>query len=313
MKEILYTKFNSTRKPEYQVSTSIVVEDGKKYVVKKAIQYVAEEHLKIVSENAKKIESLYSQIKVVSNKSSQNALVFPFITGKSLLDNVDFANDSLEEIVEKVKNVLIKVNTYNPEYMCDFEMTDAFATLFENCNPKDEKATTISNVDGILGNFVETEDGTIWSIDYEWVLDFPVPIRFVIYRSLLYLYTDYQATLERYTSLDGFFKCFDFTEGDINLFQNMEECFQHYVHGKNREYIYVDRYKKTSVSLETMQNEIESKKAIEEELRLTKNHANNLEAIVEQQQSKINKMKKAIKNPLYAVSLLGHKLFRKDR
>ena len=145
MKEILYTKYNSTRKSEYQVSTSIVIEDNEKYVIKKAMQQKAEKHLLSICENARKIENLYSNIQIISNEKNDNVLKFPFIKGNALLKNIDFQNDSLNSIVEQLKEILTKIHTYNPEYVCDFKMTKNFSEFFTNCVPEDEKATTISN------------------------------------------------------------------------------------------------------------------------------------------------------------------------
>lgn len=314
MKEILYTKFNSTRKPEYQVSTSIVLEDEKKYVEKKAIQQVAEAHLKTVSENKKKIDALYTQIKLIPNEYDQKVLSFPYITGKSLMNDIDFQNDSLDVIIQKIKMILYVITSYNEEFLCDFEMTDEFAEFFKDCVPKDEESTKVSNVDGILGNFVKAEDGTIWCIDYEWVLDFPVPVRYVVYRSLVYLYIDNNAMLAGQISLKNFLGKFGYSEEDIQLFEKMEESFQQYVHGKNREYIYVNQYQKKRVYFSDLQNAMTNLQAAQHELLLARNHADNLQMVVDEQriaienlQNTVEKYKKAVRNPIYAVKLFLNK------
>lgn len=353
MKDILYTKYNSTRKPEYRVSTSIIEENGQKYVVKKAMQQEAKPHLAVIVENGEKLAKLYSNIEIIENEYKLDFVVFPFVKGKSLLNGINFEDDAIEEIVEKLKAILFRVNSYNPEYVSEFEMTESFAKLFTGCEPQQEKATLVSNIDGILGNFVETEDGKIWCIDYEWVLDFPVPIRYVIYRSLLYLYVENGVALSGKITLKDFLAKFEFQPEDVQLFHNMEECFQQYVHGTNREYIYLDNYQKEITRFAVMQDAMVRMPSLEEELRLTKNHADNLQtmndnlfdklaeqdiyiedldkttreqsevlvlqgstidalsATVQEQQAYIEKMKRAIKNPFYAIYWLGQKLYKK--
>ena len=54
MREVLYTKYNSRRRPIFQLSTSILEEDGKRFAQKKAIQAHAEEHLRNMVVNREK-------------------------------------------------------------------------------------------------------------------------------------------------------------------------------------------------------------------------------------------------------------------
>lgn len=281
MRKVLYTKYNSTRVPAYQVSTSIIQADAKKIVEKKAMQLVAREHLEQIQKNRELLADLYTDIELIPCEQVGDGLVFPFVAGKSILDDIDFRADDINRIVEKIKTYFLKINKYNPEYVSEFVMTEDFAHLFEGCQPKKEMATSITNVDAIFGNFVEDEDGKVWCIDYEWVLNFPVPIRYIEYRNLLYIYTEHVQQLASRICLEDFFRLFEYDEEDIRLFGNMEEKFQEKVHGKNRKYIYTEKYKKTNKKMVDIFEDVNRLPVVEKEVELTRNHANNLQGMVD--------------------------------
>lgn len=301
MKDVLYTKYNSLRKPEYQIGTSIYLEDGQKYVEKKAIQQSAIAHIETISQNADKIRDLYADIKILSGEREEKRIVFPFLDGKSLLWDLDVHNDTLDQIVEKLQRVIDKINQYHPAYIKEFEMTEDFREFFGEVSPKAEPAISIANLDGIFGNFVETRDGNVWCIDCEWVVEFPVPIRFITYRCLQYFYIENYVFLRNKAEEPDFIKAFGFSEEDLNLFAAMEEAFQQQIFGKNHEYIYVNNYKKPSETFESVMHGLHG---LEDKNR-------DLERIVGEQQAYIERMQKAMKNPLYAAKLMIGKITEK--
>ena len=65
MKKVLYTKFNSYRKTEYQIKTSILEEDGTRYVVKEAMNQKALHQLDRMKENYRLLSDAYKDIKVI--------------------------------------------------------------------------------------------------------------------------------------------------------------------------------------------------------------------------------------------------------
>lgn len=301
MREVLYTKYNSVRKPEYQISTSIFVENDTKYVEKKAIQKSALAHVENIAKNAEKIKAVYKDIQVLSGECEDGKIVFPFLEGKSLLDDIDVKNEELDCIVEKLKKVLKKIHNYSSKYVDTFYMTESFENFFKGCNPEEEPAVILANIDGIFGNFIEKEDGSIWCIDCEWVLDFYVPIRYIEYRSLLYFYVENYTYLRKRAEEKQFISMFGFSDKDMELFSAMEEAFQQRVHGENRKYIYVDNYKKPTTTFFTLL----------EQLDIAQKKVESMALMIDEQHQYIQQTHRALRNPLYGLQLMGKKIKNK--
>jgi AspT/YidE/YbjL antiporter-like protein len=76
-----------------------------------------------------------------------------------------------------------------------------------------------------------------------------VPVNFIKYRILLYLYvTQAHAELEG-TPLEEMLGWFGLTEEECALYWRMDDRFQQHVHGEGRRYVYPERYRKTDMSL----------------------------------------------------------------
>ncbi len=318
MKKVLYTKYNSTRRPEYRISTAIVAEDGRKFVVKKAMQAEAQDHVQQIIKNRSLIKDLYKDMDVIDCTEESDALVFPFINGKGLLDGVNFRDDEMSEIVAKIKEALSKINAYSEDYCCPFEQTDAFVELFGARNLDDEPAIRIANIDQIFGNFLMTEEGRVCCIDYEWVLEFPVPIRYVNYRTLLYVYKENEVYLANKVSFTEFMSFFDYSVMDLDVFAEMEYEFQQHVHGKDVEYIYLQRYHKEVKELKYVCEQAARVPELEGHtnyllgcIEALEDHEKYHVQVINEQQIYIEKIRKAIKNPFYAVQLILKKLKRK--
>ena len=331
MKKVLYTKFNSYRKTEYQIKTSIIEEDGIRYVEKEAMNDKAMLQLEKMKKNFSLLSDAYKDIKVIPYEESSQAegcLKFEFKKGKQLLSDIDYIHDDIDDIVEKIKNALNLILNNKDEYICGFKMSEGFKSFFGEYKLENEKAYKISNIDSIFDNFVNV-DGTLWCLDYEWVLDFPVPVNYIVYRSLLYLFKDNISSLEKRIDQEGFIRKFGFTHADIYIYGNMENAFQRQVHGENSRYRYVNNYSKKTTSLEDIQKELsltkqhadnldkiieEKNKIIEEQKNedvLKKQHITNLESIIDGQASYINKIRRSLRNPIFGMGLAGKKVYNK--
>lgn len=302
MREVLYTKYNSKRKPIYQLSTSIMQDGETRFAIKKAIQPRAEQHLNNLVENRKKLESLYENIKIVDCQKQGEEIVFPFVEGKHLLEEIDLANGKVDDIVEQIKAGFEKISSYKENMLCSFEMTDGFAEVFPGCEPKEtEQAIKIANIDSLFGNFVELENGKLCCIDYEWVFDFPVPLNYITFRNLHYFYIDNELYLKKKVERKGFYEKFGYSEEEIELYTKMESEFQQYVHGENWEYIYLQRYEKHTTNLVEL----------EEKMQQLRDDARRWEELANHQQAHIEKMRRAIKNPFYGLYWLCKKAVKK--
>ena len=269
MSEMLYIKYNSHRRPEYQLSTRIVASDsGKKKVIKLPITKQAGPQIRAIKKNFLKLTNYYKAIVPIEYKDYENGLSFEFVEGKSVLSGIDFSKDDLSKLKERLLKVLDEVLDVKDEYLCEFAETEAFKKVFPDKHPSG-KAFKICNLDSIFSNFIRTTDG-IKCIDYEWVLDFPVPINFIKYRMFHYLYEENGAYLSSKATFEEFIDCLELTDEEKSLYADMEMDFQYLVHGENVKYIYLENYKKRMVRSEKAYQLIDSKD----------NHINNLEKII---------------------------------
>lgn len=275
MKKVLYTKYNSLRCPKYQLKTSIIVENDKKYVEKSPLVKQAQEGIQNIKDNYSMLGDLYENIDLLPFEDLGDRVRFAFVEGTKIDSHIDYANDSVEVIVEKVKEVLKKIQCYRQEYVVDFEMTDGFRKMFPGCVPDKGKAIKKANLDAIFDNFISLED-KILCLDYEWGVDFCVPKNYVQYRCLLYLYIEHSEHLLEKIMLKDFIRSFDFKDDEINLYSDMENLFQQHVHGTDRISIYTKRYEKTVQLFDEINRNAKL-------VQLKEDHINNLDHVIKEQ------------------------------
>lgn len=342
MKKVIYSKYNSLRKTQFQIKTSIALIDGKKYVYKEAMNESALPQLDQMEKNFHMLEDLYEEIRAVDCVKEEGKLRFDFVEGKSLLAGIDFAHDDMDYTVERIKKAADIILKVKDKYKKPFEMSERFKELFTECNPQGMEAFSISNIDSIFSNFIISGDD-IYCIDYEWVFDFDIPINYIKYRMILYLYYDWGHILGRVIEKDDFLKRFDLSEEEIALFDKMEACFQRYVHGENGRYIYVNNYAKENKDFLFTERENTDLKNINTDLKnendqlkksvtLMDQHIHNLDDIINDKQrqiddkqrqideknseigelnQRINNIKRGIKNPVFGFKMVISKIKNK--
>ena len=207
-REVSYVKFACQRRPEFSIFTAIAGD----HVIKRPLTAAALEHIRNLASNREKVAGLYNSIDPIDCEIRGDSAIFPFIEGESL---------TIED--------LDKVFDYK-EPLSRFEVTDRFREIFGDIDvPEGEQAYPVVNVDSNLDNFMVSGDKT-YCIDYEWIFDFPVPVRFVRYRTLFYA----GISPEKFTD-------FGYSDEDVKLFHSMEIAFQQYVSGDDFKYIMASR------------------------------------------------------------------------
>ena len=299
-KDILYTKYNSMRAPEYQVKTTIIEEDGRRYVVKSPMCDEAAPYMQQIRDNYDRMKKLYDEIRVLPAEATDRLVLnqdgvsvtytdlrFDYLKGEPIAEDVDYESRDIFKITEQLKKIFERIFDYNYDCM---SVVDG------------EAYVSPANIDAILSNFI-TVDDEIWCLDYEWMTDEPTPIRYIEYRSLLYLYSE-QAILRTLGSFGDFVGRFGYDSEDITRFNAMEEDFQQKIHGESRKYAYLPRYAKNTTTLaelidtrdkwDHVQETLDEK---DEEIRLVTNH--------------INRIKRCMKDPKYAFKFFCRKVRRK--
>ena len=325
MKHVTYVKYNSLRCPAFRIRTELYEEDGKRFAAKTAMQNEAVTHIARIKEGCDMLSGLYRDIIPLKycNDPTEESIVFPFIEGETLLSSIDFDKNKTSEILSEISKMLDKIFDITKETVT-FKMTDKFAEMFPDCIPGEyEECSPVTNLDSNPDNFI-ISDNKIYCIDSEWVYDFPIPVRFVRFRALLYLYTKMQVFLRDRISAGDFYHYFGYNGKDIELFTAMEDRFQEYVHGKGRKYIYTGNYEKpyalfkeheeeaaaNAAELNALKPETE---ALRDEVALLRQQ---LAELTEQNNAKdayIEHIRKAMHNPAYAAKVAAKKTGSKIR
>lgn len=109
-----------------------------------------------------------------------------------------------------------------------FEQSDRFCEIFgEVTFPSEQWATDVCDIDLIFENIIDASEWTV--IDYEWTFAFDIPLKFVLYRAIYYLFKDNSLG----TEFSEWYGLLDISEAEIEIFAQMEQNFQKFVSGGN--------------------------------------------------------------------------------
>ncbi len=271
MSKLLYVKYNSLRRKEYQLAIYIFQDGDNRYVEKRPITPEAAKQIETIKENYRKLGDFYKNIKLIPVTDSEKGVRYNFVKGENLMKYVDEAADNKEKLYKTVADDLAEVFNVNDSDVQPFRMTEKFEKVFKDCVPEDgTEAFRICNADPILNNFLRTEQG-LMCIDYEWVLDFPVPVEFIKFRTLLYLYNHLALHYGEPDEFEVYLEKFGISGDKTELYNKMEYRFQEYVFGENIEGRYTNNYLKANKRLDTVMEENEKNEI----------HINNLSADID--------------------------------
>lgn len=299
MKSVKYVKYNKTRREEFRLSTTIYEENGKYVVEKKSLNPKSDTHIYEFASNYEKLEPIYKSMILLKPDIMEKRVLFEYIEGNTIDELLKPYFTDMNELAANIKELLDKVFVFDPKYIVDFEVTQEFTRIFGRLDYIGS-ALSICNIDTVFDNIM-ISDHKYYCLDYEWVFHFPVPIQYIIYRSLFFFYNKYRPYLESIISQGDFINKFDINEELQSKFWNMENEFQQYVQGENRCYIYTTNYMKKMKPLQVLLN-IENENSIlwertrnhEVELKLKDNHIENIEGINKIHEESIKELQRGI-------------------
>ena len=236
---IEYTKFARERKKEYQIYTSIIKNNDKKFVTKVPVYGIGNDHIKQIygtykkfNETNKHKDIFYSPVFI-----NNNSLVFDYIDGNSLEELIkkDVEANDIQEIERKLDIIdkIISIGKSSP-----FKISNLFLEIFTDQNYsilESEKCYEISNIDLILDNVLVNDGYHV--IDYEWSFDCKIPKSFILFRTIFHSHS--LSNLPK-DSLDKLYKKYGISEELKNFYLNMEIHFQEYVSDYKLENVYKD-------------------------------------------------------------------------
>lgn len=305
----IYIKYNKTRNECFQIKTCICEnrDSKERYVEKAALSLDGMGHIWSFEEKYKMLEQQHRRLHVTppSFREHRNAVTFPYLQGKTWAQQLGEKIGGGEPLVETMQQALEQIFDIHPKFRTKFQPTDEFSEVFGTGLAEadiavltEDTACAVSNIDALFENILLTEAG-IFCLDYEWVFLFPVPEHFVRYRILYYFYEQY-SSLMKGMKRDSFLEAFGITPQMTAIYERLEENFQNFVHGENRQ-VYLGNYMVYSKDFHALlqmesdldrarerivqlKNHIGEKdvtiRKITEVQRLTNNHVTNLETMI---------------------------------
>ena len=313
----LYAKFNTLRVPEYRVDTFIKLVGGIPYVIKSPACKEAVSHIDNIEANKEKVEKFYRTTQPALFKRYGDDLCFEFYCAAPFdEDCIDYSSAKLDDICADLNSHTdMLLDDISDEYKCTFEMTDKFREFFGEVEiPAGTPGLKEANIDMIFGNFLVT-DYAIICIDYEWFTDFPVPYDFIKYRICRHVFESNENVSKQILTRQEFAVKCGIEAGLVDALDLMEDRFQQKVTGNAPGVRSLTSYEKDFTTLDAIVNEYETRKKQVEDLEKTvevladKNR--DLERITGEQQAYIEKLKKAIKNPLFGLKWAVKKISKK--
>ncbi len=288
--EVLYAKYNSLRDFKYRMETRIIRKSGARYVEKRML--CPQGSVGRLADNRELIGKLYKSIKTVPGQIKGDLVSYSYVKGRVLGSDIDYTGDSVEEIAAKISEAEAKLQDYRPECVMNFEVSDGFKKMFGDISVTGGKAVCPANLDEIMSNCIETEDGELYMIDYEWAVDFPVPVRYISFRVYYNAYFDHMNEMKGRITFDKFMQAAGFSENETELFMRMEDSFQAEAYGTDSKRNYTTGCMKPVHDLDKLLQH-------KDNLLMLKTQQYDLE------HERIENVKHAIRNPIYGAKLAG--------
>ena len=242
---------------KFHTETSIFLEDGKKYAVKKPLTAEAEEHIKnifsnylLLKENFKDIKN----VKITDAKLINNYIVFEYA------DGTNFDQLILEALTKKDKTLFLKlfqsyisfIRQLSPIKETSFNTDTDIKKVFGNVQSDKVECSNIYNIDLIFENIFVDKDNNYSIIDYEWVFKCSFPVNYIVFRAICHIYFKYSELLNGFLSKSELYDFAGISRAESEIYWQMEMNFQKYVFGKDFKYVIGNQYDKKRTKLKNL-------------------------------------------------------------
>ncbi len=234
MYKVLYTKYSTERHKKFMIKTSIVEENGVKYITKTPMNNESREYVMSLSKKYEALSRLYDASGICINKCEfvEDGIKLDFVEGitfEELLDE-SYLKQEYDKLLELIKDYKERIidSVSSGRFVSTQEFVEVFGELELSF---DLPAVEVSDIDMIFGNII-IDDSNNWNIiDYEWSFDFAVPANFILYRAL----SDY---LYKHNKRDDLWEMdilrrFGISEEEEQIYANMDKSFHEYVKGNH--------------------------------------------------------------------------------
>ena len=232
----VYVKFSNDRSRKYCVRTEILENvRGSRKVIKKASYPEGWKHIENTARHYAQLEKIFADTRIEVNRAvhDDDCLQLEYISADETLADVleeSWQEGRREECMNLLKNLcgVIASKADQP-----FTVTEGFTRLFALKEyPYQDVSMSVTDLDLIADNIlINPEDGRWILTDYEWTVEFPVPVRFVLWRIWHYFhafYIDPNDIDERAFLADA-----GFSWDEAAFFLDMEAAWQKNIDGEH--------------------------------------------------------------------------------
>ena len=229
MDRLIYSKFSNERNSKYAIETSIVENDSARWVCKKPLYEEGKQHFENMKAAYLGLTTMFpkGELAIQPYEEADDGMRFPYVEGADMerLLHDAYNSQGYEAVLRRIKEYFDMIKKYSSTEM--FEKTNEFVQMFGDFDfPQETKCGKFNNLDYGFANVIISENRQTL-IDYEWTMDFPIPLEFLLYRALHY----YVYTCPESVALvkNGIFEDLGFDEENIEKYLKMEQNFQNYI------------------------------------------------------------------------------------
>lgn len=244
--DVLYTKYNYHRLPQFQTATSIVLDQGRKRVIKRALTPQAVAHIARVRQDHR----LFDELAVkggfelpAMRDEGETAIACDFIEGPSL-DGLLFQAFQhqdrdrfwvlMDDYVRRLRTGFKTVPRPPPGGQAEIERV--FGRSGFPWVPEAPGAFLACAIIDLIFDNVLIADGRHVLVDNEWVFSGCVPVAYVHYRALFEFYElkwrDFG--IDRFVPFQAAAQRYGIDDRAVACYRDMEDRFQAYVCGEER-------------------------------------------------------------------------------
>lgn len=187
----IFVKVNDQYAKRFQTRTAIVEEFGRgRCVVKSPVCEEAAGHISDMLRCSQELRECYPGLELCPAEPFQNGIRFPYIRGKNVGEMLlERAQAGGEEAVLSALDEIWDILPTTPNNCCQFSAGEDFELWFGKA-PELEGLSAVRRCafDFTPSNLLFPAEGKPVFIDYEWYLQFPVPVDLLKYHFLKCLY-----------------------------------------------------------------------------------------------------------------------------
>ncbi len=231
----VFTKYSNERSASYALRTDILKRpDGSRVVKKTACGPEGKAHVLAIADHAEKLDQMLEGSGICANKvlgtdPGEGSVCLEYLEGRQTLEERALGlvkEGREEEAFELIRSFCAKIRALARR---PFTVTDKFTQVFGVKEyPYEDMTLPVTDLDAVCENLLLSDapgEQPDVLIDYEWTYEFPVPVRFVLFR--IWDYFLKRDLPDR--SAANFCEKEGFSQEEISLFGGMEKAWQAYI------------------------------------------------------------------------------------